>query len=52
MFSACFKENEITFAIDQSKPVLGICVGMQLMATLSLELRKTPGLNWIPGLVT
>ncbi|MFP3018942.1 MAG: imidazole glycerol phosphate synthase subunit HisH [Candidatus Hodgkinia cicadicola] len=39
-------------AIDQSKPVLGICVGMQLMATLSLEVRKTPGLNWIPGLVT
>ncbi|MGP1911589.1 MAG: imidazole glycerol phosphate synthase subunit HisH [Candidatus Hodgkinia cicadicola] len=39
-------------AIEQSKPVLGICVGMQLMATLSLELRKTPGLNWIPGLVT
>ncbi|MGP1918318.1 MAG: imidazole glycerol phosphate synthase subunit HisH [Candidatus Hodgkinia cicadicola] len=39
-------------AIVQSKPVLGICVGMQLMATLSLELKKTPGLNWIPGLVT
>ncbi|MFP3018824.1 MAG: imidazole glycerol phosphate synthase subunit HisH [Candidatus Hodgkinia cicadicola] len=39
-------------AINQSKPVLGICVGMQLMASLSLELRKTNGLNWIPGLVT
>ncbi|MFP3039051.1 MAG: imidazole glycerol phosphate synthase subunit HisH [Candidatus Hodgkinia cicadicola] len=39
-------------AIAQSKPVLGICVGMQLMASLSLELRKTHGFNWIPGLVT
>ncbi|MGP1914346.1 MAG: imidazole glycerol phosphate synthase subunit HisH [Candidatus Hodgkinia cicadicola] len=39
-------------AIVQSKPILGICVGMQLMASFSLELRKTPGLNWIPGLVT
>ncbi|MFP3038911.1 MAG: imidazole glycerol phosphate synthase subunit HisH [Candidatus Hodgkinia cicadicola] len=39
-------------ALAQSKPVLGICVGMQLMASLSLELQKTNGLNWIPGLVT
>ncbi|MGP1922092.1 MAG: glutamine amidotransferase-related protein, partial [Candidatus Hodgkinia cicadicola] len=33
-------------AIAQSKPVLGICVGMQLMASLSLELRKTRGFDW------
>lgn len=33
------------------KPILGICVGMQLMATYSLENGKHEGLNWIPGAV-
>ena len=31
------------------KPFLGICVGMQLMATQGLEYETTPGLDWIPG---
>lgn len=31
------------------KPFLGICVGMQLMASRGLEYRITPGLGWIPG---
>lgn len=30
-------------------PFLGICVGMQLMATTGHEHRDTPGLNWIAG---
>lgn len=30
-------------------PFLGICVGMQLMATRGLEFTITPGLGWIPG---
>lgn len=30
-------------------PFLGICVGMQLMATLGRENGETPGLGWIPG---
>jgi glutamine amidotransferase len=30
-------------------PFLGICVGMQLMATRGLEFGATPGLDWIPG---
>ena len=30
-------------------PFLGICVGMQLMATRGLEYRETPGFDWIPG---
>src|SRR4051812_33602582 len=30
-------------------PFLGICVGMQLMATRGLEFRITEGLGWIPG---
>ena len=30
-------------------PFLGICVGMQLMATRGLEHGETPGLGWIAG---
>jgi glutamine amidotransferase len=30
-------------------PFLGICVGMQLMATRGLEFGETPGLAWISG---
>jgi imidazole glycerol-phosphate synthase subunit HisH len=36
-------------AIEEGKPFLGICVGMQLMATRGLEHQVTPGLDWIPG---
>ncbi|MPZ11612.1 MAG: imidazole glycerol phosphate synthase subunit HisH [Kiloniellaceae bacterium] len=35
--------------IDAGKPFLGICVGMQLMATRGLEHGITPGFGWIPG---
>ena len=31
------------------KPFLGICVGLQLMATRGLEHGVTPGLDWIAG---
>jgi glutamine amidotransferase len=34
------------------KPFLGICVGMQLMASRGLEKVVTPGFGWIPGDVT
>lgn len=40
------------FAIDQGRPFLGICVGMQLMASRGLEFGETPGLGWIEGDVT
>lgn len=30
-------------------PFLGVCVGMQLLATRGLEFGETPGLNWIEG---
>lgn len=30
-------------------PFLGVCVGMQLMATVGREHRDTDGLGWIPG---
>ncbi len=33
----------------RGQPFLGICVGMQLMATRGLEHGETPGFGWIPG---
>jgi len=30
-------------------PLLGICLGMQFLATLSREGGETPGFGWIPG---
>jgi glutamine amidotransferase len=35
--------------IGASKPFLGICVGMQLMASRGLEHDITEGFGWIPG---
>ena len=37
------------FALNQAKPYLGICVGMQLMATRGLEHGVHEGFGWIPG---
>lgn len=34
---------------ERGRPFLGICVGMQLMATRGLEYETTPGLDWISG---
>lgn len=38
-------------AIHRARPFLGICVGMQLMATEGEEHGVTPGLGWIEGSV-
>src|SRR5580698_10044207 len=35
--------------IDRGKPFLGICVGMQLMATRGVEYGIHAGLDWIQG---
>jgi glutamine amidotransferase len=37
---------------DKGRPFLGICVGMQLMATWGREYEDTKGLDWISGEVT
>ena len=37
--------------IDDGRPFLGICVGMQLMATRGLEHGSHDGLGWIDGVV-
>ena len=41
--------NELV--ILKKKPILGICVGMQLMANMSEENGYHEGLGWIPGKV-
>ena len=35
--------------LKKGVPFLGICVGMQLLATRGLEFGETPGLGWIAG---
>ena len=37
--------------VADEKPVLGICVGMQLLFEVGLEFERTPGLGLIPGQV-
>ncbi|HEY5289432.1 MAG TPA: imidazole glycerol phosphate synthase subunit HisH [Caulobacteraceae bacterium] len=57
-FSACRQalaaRAGVSEAISQAvrghgAPFLGICVGMQLLATRGLEFGETPGLDWIAG---
>jgi glutamine amidotransferase len=57
-FPACrhalFSRTGMYEALDQAvrhraRPFLGICVGMQLLATRGLEYEPTPGLDWIGG---
>ena len=35
--------------ITRGRPFLGICVGMQMLATTGHEYRETAGLGWVPG---
>ena len=37
--------------IQQGKPLLGICLGMQMLATIGYEGTETKGLGFIPGTV-
>ncbi|ACA21037.1 imidazole glycerol phosphate synthase, glutamine amidotransferase subunit [Methylobacterium sp. 4-46] len=36
-------------AQERGRPFLGICVGMQLLASRGLEYETTEGLGWVPG---
>ena len=40
------------FAITNKKPLLGICVGLQMFANIGYEETETKGLGWIPGKVS
>ncbi|KIC33233.1 imidazole glycerol phosphate synthase subunit HisH [Leisingera sp. ANG-S5] len=57
-FPACAAElrghkgiyDALVEAVEQKgRPFLGICVGMQLMATTGHEYQETPGLGWVGG---
>jgi glutamine amidotransferase len=39
------------FVEHKGRPFLGICVGMQLLATTGIEHEVTPGFGWIAGTV-
>jgi len=40
------------FAINQKKPLLGICVGLQMFADIGYEETETKGLGWMAGKVS
>ena len=44
----CLKQ----FAIIDKKPLLGICVGLQMFADIGYEETETKGLGWVPGKVS
>jgi glutamine amidotransferase len=39
------------WALDEARPLLGICVGMQLMAACGMEMGEHQGLGWLGGRV-
>ncbi len=40
------------FALESKKPILGICVGLQMFADIGFEEVETKGLGWISGKVS
>ena len=40
------------FALESKKPILGICVGLQMFADIGYEETETKGLGWISGKVS
>jgi glutamine amidotransferase len=50
LIASGMRETLDTMVLDARVPVLGVCVGMQIMARSSEE-GSLPGLNWISGTV-
>jgi imidazole glycerol-phosphate synthase subunit HisH len=56
-FAACMRAlsardgliEAMTAGVKRGAPFLGVCVGMQLLATRGLEFGETSGLDWIAG---
>lgn len=48
--SSGMKERVESLVLQNQTPILGVCVGMQILANSSEEGTKT-GLGWIPGIV-
>ena len=46
------KDTLNEFAINNKKPILGICVGLQMFADVGFEETETEGLGWIKGKVS
>ena len=46
------KETLNEFVINNKKPLLGICVGLQMFADVGYEETETKGLGWISGRVS
>ena len=46
------KDTLNEFAINDKKPLLGICVGLQMFADIGYEETETKGLGWISGKVS
>ncbi|MBN1330120.1 MAG: imidazole glycerol phosphate synthase subunit HisH [Candidatus Heimdallarchaeota archaeon] len=44
--------DTLNLSIEEGKPILGICLGLQLLFTRSYEGQKRAGLNFIDGEVT
>ena len=40
------------FVVTNKKPLIGICVGLQMFADVGYEEKQTKGLGWIPGKVS
>lgn len=54
--AALFARSALAEAIVDSVarravPFMGICVGMQMLATTGFEYEETPGFGWIPGTI-
>ena len=49
---AALYEAIVEAATKDAKPFFGICVGMQMMASMGHEYSETPGFDWIPGDIT
>jgi len=47
--STCGMVDALKDAVAKGTPLLGVCVGMQLLATRGLEHRTTEGLDLVPG---
>jgi len=45
-------ETHNEFVINDKKPLLGICVGLQMFADIGYEETETKGLGWISGKVS
>ena len=46
------RETLNEFVINNKKPLLGICVGLQMFADIGYEETETKGLSWISGKVS